>query len=479
VVTVTVINSLVDTTAKSVWRLGLYSDTTGYPACTTFYGDRLYRGGVPEIPERLDGSRVGDYDNMAPSSSLDGTVTDSHAVSFRLNSDDVQTIRWMKGTSNGVAVGTFEGEWLVSPSTLKEALTPTNVHAEQSSDWGSADTQPVKCGSSLLYIEKGSTRVREMNYLYYENTLQSTDSTVLAEHITKGKYDPADPDAGESTVASSGLVELAYQKKKIPVIWAPRRDGILVSCVFSKEDKVVGWERHEIGGYSNSGHTVHALVESCCVIPSSDGHYDELWCVVQRYINGRSVRTVEFMTDIWEQGNDPVDQFFFDCGLTYDGAAASTITGLYHLAGETVQVLADGAVHPDCVVSATGTITLDRASSVVHVGYAYNSDGQTLRSDAGSATGTAQGKVQRTNRVVFRLYDSGGMSVGPSFDRLSRLTFRTGADPTNEAVPLFTGDKDVPWPENYTTENLICWRFNKGLSGTVVAIMPSLVTQDR
>jgi hypothetical protein len=479
VVTVTVINSLVDTTAKSVWRLGLYSDTTGYPACTTFYGDRLYRGGVPEIPERLDGSRVGDYDNMAPSSSLDGTVTDSHAVSFRLNSDDVQTIRWMKGTSNGVAVGTFEGEWLLSPSTLKEALTPTNVHAEQSSDWGSADTQPVKCGSSLLYIEKGSTRVREMNYLYYENTLQSTDSTVLAEHITKGKYDPADPDAGASTVASSGLVELAYQKKKIPVIWAPRRDGILVSCVFSKEDKVVGWERHEIGGYSNSGHTVHAIVESCCVIPSSDGHYDELWCVVKRYINGRSVRTVEFMTDIWEQGNDPVDQFFFDCGLTYDGAAASTITGLYHLAGETVQVLADGAVHPDCVVSATGTITLDRASSVVHVGYAYNSDGQTLRSDAGSATGTAQGKFQRTNRVVFRLYDSGGMSVGPSFDKLTRLTFRTGGDPTDSAVPLFTGDKDVSWPENYTTENLICWRFNKGLAGTVVAIMPSLVTQDR
>jgi hypothetical protein len=479
VVTVTVVNTLVNTNAKTTWRLGLYSDTTGYPACTTFYGDRLYRAGCPAVPERIDGSRVGDYDNHAPTVPTDGTITDSHAVAFRLNSDDVQTVRWMKSTSNGIAVGTFEGEWLVSASTLKEAITPTNVNASQSSDWGSADTQPVKAGPVLLYIEKGERRVRELNYLYYENTLQSTDATVLAEHITKGNYDPAEPEAGESTVAASGLIELAYQKKKLPIVWAPRRDGILVSCVFSKDDKVIGWQRHELGGWSNAGHTVHPVVESACVIPSSDGSYDELWVVVKRWINGLETRTIEFLVDVWEQGNDPVDQFFLDCGLTYDGSATTTITGLYHLKGETVQVLADGAIHPDCVVSATGSITLEREASVVHVGYTYNSDGQTLISDTGSATGTAQGKLQRTNRMTFRLYDTGGMSVGPSFDKLHRLTFRTGGDPTSAPVPLFTGDKETHWEGNYTTENRVCWRFNKPLAGTVVAIMPSLVTQDR
>ena len=479
VVTVTVINSLGGLDPKAIWRLGLYSDTTGYPACGTFYGDRLYRGGCPEIPERLDGSKVGDYDNMAPSG-VDKTVTDDSAVSRRLNSDDVQTIRWMNGLAGGIAVGTFEGEWLVSPSANGEAITPTNIEAKQSTGWGSDDIQAVRAGSSMIYAEAGGRRVREMNYIYYDNVLQSVDMTVLAEHVTKGNYDPASPDDGASTVASSGIVELAYQKKKIPTVWAPRKDGALLSQCYSREDKVSGWQRHILGGWSNAAKTVHALVESCCVIPSSDASYDELWLVVKRYINGRTVRYNEFLTDIWEQGNAQEDAFFVDCGLTYDGAATTTVTGLSHLAGETVQVLVDGATHPNVTVSATGSITLQRASSVVHVGYTYDSDGQCLRFDSGSATGTSQGKLQRSHRVIFRLYDSLGLQVGRSFDSLTELNFRNAADPMDEAVPLFTGDKDdFVWDGDYTTENYVCWRWSDPLPGTILAVMPHLNTQDR
>ncbi len=480
-VTADVINTLTDTTTKTAWRLGIYSETTGYPACGTFYGDRLYRAGVPEIPERLDGSKVGDYNNMAPTA-IDGTVTDDSAVSFRLNSNDVQTVRWMLGTSNGIAVGTAEGEWLVTPSTLNEALTPTNINAKQSTGWGSADVQAVQAGSSILFLEQGARRLREMNYLYYENVMQSIDATVLAEHITKGGYDPAEPLAGEATVAASGLIELAYQRKTQPLIWAPRRDGVLACLIYSKDDKVMGWTRQVLGGWSDVAQTVPAKVESCCVIPASDGSYDELWMVVNRYINGRTIRTNEFLTDIWQQGNAQEDAIFLDAALTYDGAETDTITGLFHLAGETVQVLVDGATHPDVVVSATGTITLNYAASVVQVGYAYNSDGACLRFDVGSATGTAQGKTQRMHSVGFRLYDTGGLQVGDRFDNLTELTFRTAADPMDQAVPLFTGDKgdaDFSWPGDYERGALICWRFSGPLPGTIVAIMPQLVTQDR
>ncbi len=479
VVNVDIINTLTSTAAKTQWRLGLYSETTGYPSCSTFYGDRLYRSGVPAIPERLDGSYVGDYDNMAPSA-IDGTVTDAHAVSFRLNSDDVQSVRWMMGTSNGISVGTFEGEWLVNASTLNEAVTPTNIHANQSTSWGSQDIQPVKVGSSVLFCEAGGRRVRELNYQYYENQLQAVDTTVLAEHITKGNYDPADHDAGTSTVALSGIVEMAYQKKKVPMVWMPRNDGVLIGLLMSKDDKVMGWSRHVLGGWSNAGHTVPPLVKSCCVIPASDGSYDELWMIVQRNINGRLVQYNEFLTDLWEQGNAQEDAFFVDCGLTYDGAPTLTGTGAAHLAGETVQVLADGAVQPDVTIDSSGGWGLTRAASVVHLGYSYDSDGQCLRFEAGSATGTAQGKLQRSHTVIFRLYDTLGLQVGPSFDDLTELTFRDASHPTNRPVPLFTGDKDdFTWDGTYTTENYVCWRFASPLPGTVVAIMPQLVTQDR
>jgi len=478
VVNANVIVTLTSTAAKTVWRMGLYSDTTGYPACGTFYGDRLYRGGCPEQMDRFDGSKVSDYLNMA-TTAISGTVTDDNAVSRRLNEDDVQAIRWMRGSGNGLIVGTLEGEWLVSPSTNTEAITPTNVDAKMSSGYGSAQIQPIKAGTAVIYVEAGKRRVREAMYQYADNILLALDMTILAEHITKGDYDPADPQAGESTVARSGIVELAYQRKPIPVIWAVREDGVLLGNTYSKDEKVTGWHRHVLGGWSNAGHTAPAEVESCCVIPSSDETYDQLWMCVKRYINGRTVRYNEFMLMPWERGNAHEDAFFVDCGLTYDGSAATTITGLYHLAGETVQLMVDGATHPDVTVSATGSITLTYAASVVHVGYTYNSDGQCFRFDVGAEDGTAQGKTQRMHKVVFRLYESLGLSVGPDFDSLDELPFRSAADLMGSPPPLFTGDKDdFTWEGNYSTENYVCWRFSTTQPGEILAIMPRVHTQD-
>lgn len=479
VVNVDIIATLTDATTKSEWRMGLYSETTGYPACGSFFGDRLYRGGCPEVPERVDGSVVGDYDNMAPSG-LDGTVTDSSAVSFRLNSDDVQTIRWMSGTARGLSIGTFEGEWLLSPSQLNEAITPTNITAKQATSWGSDDVQAVRVGQGIMFVEAGGRRVRDMSYSYYENQFDASDVTILAEHITKGNYDPLDPLAGASTSALSGLVELAWQKKKIPTLWAPRYDGVLTSMAFDRESKIFGWQRQILGGWSNAGQTTRAKVESCCVTPVSDGSYDELTVLVQRYINGRSVRTIEYLDNMWEQGNAQSDAYYLDCGVTYSGVSTSTVTGLHHLAGETVKVLVDGATHADVVVSATGSISLAVAGVKVHVGYGYNSDGRTLRFDVGSAIGSAQAKVQRMHRVSFRLYETLGLQVGPDFDTLTEMNFRTTDDLMDVAVPLFTGDKlDDSWGGDYTSEALICWRWSDPLPGTILAIIPELVTQDR
>jgi len=473
VVTVTVINSLTSIAAKLDWRMGVYSGTTGYPTAGTFFGDRLYMGGAPSFPSRVDGSKVGDYENMAPSDTT-GTVADDSAVSYTLNSDDVQNIRWMRGTANGVAIGTFEGEWLMSPSALGEAMTPTNVNAKQSTDNGSTLAAPLKIGNALLHVAAGGREVYELVYSYNDNAFLSTDMTVLAEHVGKG-----DPDS------SSGIKEMAYQRKRTKVVWAVRNDGVLLGFSYSRADKVSGWHRHTIGGFSDVAHLSGAKVESVAVIPSSDGLRDEVWLVVQRYINGRSVRYIEYMMPLWEHGDAQEDAFYVDGGLTYDGAAASALTGLFHLAGETVSVLADGAAHPDVTVSATGTITLNYAASVVQLGYAYHSDGQALRPEAGTAQGTAQGKTQRSHRVFFRLHDTLGLMVGASFNtsgygKLTSLPFRTSGNAMDTAVPLFTGDKgDFSWEGSYTTENYVCWRVTQPFPATIIAIMPDLDTQER
>ncbi len=473
VVTGLVVNSIVNANAKANWRLGLWSDTTGYPACGTFYEDRLMVGGNTSSQARLDGSRTGDYLNFAPTDT-DGTVTDSHAVSFTLNASDVQVIRWMVGDSDGLVVGTFEGEWIVQPSANSAALSPTSIAAHQSTNHGSASVQAVRAGEGVLFVQKAGKKVRELSYTAYPRPgLKCPDMTVLAEHITKA-----------ATAETSGIKEMAYQQEPLSIVWAVRKDGVLLGFTYERDQKVQGWHRHTLGGYSNAGHTAVAKVESVAVISSPDTTYDEVWMVVQRYINGRSVRYIEYLTKMWERGDTQSGAVFVDCALTYNGSATTTVSGLWHVVGETVQLLVDGAAHNDKVVSATGTVTLDVSASIVQIGYSYNSDGQLLRLDAGAADGTAVGKFQRSHRVGFLLHDSLGLQVGANFNatgpgKLTELPFRTSAHHTSAAVSLFTGIKDdFTWEGDYTKDNYVCWRWSKPFPGTILAVMPRLHTQD-
>jgi hypothetical protein len=157
--------------------------------------------------------------------------------------------------------------------------------------------------------------------------------------------------------------------------------------------------------------------------------------------------------------------------------SATTITGLWHLEGQTVAVLADGAVHPDKTV-ASGSITLAYGASKASVGLAYNSDLQNLRIEAGASDGTAQGKTRRINKVVVRVHDTVGAKIGPSFDNLTAVTFRTSSDATSVAVPLFSGDKVIPWEGDYDSDGYVCIRRYQPSPMTVLAIMPQMTTQD-
>jgi hypothetical protein len=184
VVTVSILSSLTNVNAKTSWRLGVWSDTTGYPGCATFFEDRLFEGGNTLYPARLDGSRSGDYENNSPSDN-DGTVTDSHAVSYTLNSGNMDVIRWLLGDEKGLLVGTVGGEWLVRPSSLNGALTPTNVKATQSTAHGSANIPAVKVGKVALFVQRAMRKVRELGYSLNDDGLTAPNRTVRAEHITR------------------------------------------------------------------------------------------------------------------------------------------------------------------------------------------------------------------------------------------------------------------------------------------------------
>jgi hypothetical protein len=555
VVSATVLSTLTNTTAKTFFRMGVWSDSSGWPAVVTFHEDRLFFAGATSNPQRLDASCSSDYANFKPSET-DGTVNSSNALSFTFNANDVNVVRWIISDEKGLLVGTAGGEWLVRPSSSGEALTPSNITAKRSTKYGSANVLAVQFGKSVLFVQKAGRKVRELTYVFEADGFRAQDLSLLAEHITK-----------------TGIVEMADQSEPQPILWCVRNDGYLAALTYERDvDSLkVGWHRHLLGGSSDASGSP-SIAESVAVIPSADGTRDELWVLVQRYVNGAVVRHVEYLTPIFDDTIEQKDAFFVDAGLTYDSpvtitaitrnaqcmvtAAAhgfsngdkvllsdilgllnevdpdldleeqtsplngmsvlvsdsaantfkikdldgdyidtsafetpyasggevrkyvSVISGMDHLEGETVSILADGAVQPDQEV-VSGDINLDVRATTVQIGYGYRSDGKMLRLNAGAADGTAIGKSQRTHRVGIMLHRSLGLKIGPAFSDLTELTFRKTSDKMSRAPELFTGILSEEFEGDYDFENQFCFRQDQPLPSMVLALMPQMVTQDR
>ena len=460
VVTVTVINTLTNTSAKATWRMGLWSDTTGYPTCATFHEDRLFFAGAATSPQRIDGSKTGLYTNFAPSGT-DGTVADDNAVSFTLNADDVNAVKWLATNEKGLLVGTTRGEWQVKPSALNEAITPTNITGKPSTRHGSADVAPVTAGNAVLFVQRAGRKLRELAYVFEVDGFKAPDMTLLAEHITR-----------------PSITELAYQTQPQAVVWGVRSDGVLLGFTYERDQDVVAWHRHELGGYSNAGGTAIPEVESVAVVPNPSASRDELYMVVKRYINGGTKRYIEYMSKIWEYGDDRVDAFHLDCGYTItNGSPSSTVTGLWYLEGQSVTPYVDGAAHEAVTVS-NGTVTLNHTATVITLGYAYNSDGQIMPIEGGSQDGTAQGKIKRIHSVGFWLMDTLGLKFGPDSDNLNEILATKWGQNFGEATALVTGVISERMEDDYNKRGQVYWRADGPFPATVLAIMPKVNVSD-
>lgn len=458
-VTATVKNNLGGTGAVSTWRLGIFSETTGFPRTITFFEDRLFLAGANDNPQRVDGSRSGDILNFAPTET-DGTVSDDNAIGVVLNADKVNNIAWIADDEKGLMIGTVGGEWVMTPSSNGEALTPTNVKATRATTYGSATIKPVKTGKAALFVQRSFRKLREMAFVFEADGFRSPDMTIFAENIT-----------------ADGILHMAYQQEPHSVVWMVREDGTLLGFTYDRGQDVIAWHQHIVAGTSDASGT-QAQVESVAVIPTPDALSDELWICVKRYINGSVVRYIEYMTPFWRDTNDQEDAFCVDSGLTYDDTAATVISGLDHLEGETVSILADGAAHPDKTVS-SGSITLDRSTSVAQIGLSYTPTFESLRLEAGSRDGVAQGKIKYIDNVTFRFHQTLGAFVGPDSSNMDEIQFREGTDLMDQAPSLFNGDKFVIWSGSYDTLARIRVEQRQPFPMTILAIMPQVTTEDR
>jgi len=423
--------TLLWTLEESIWNA-----TDGYPSYGTFYEDRL----ICADGENIRGSKTGDYENFTP-----GT-DDDDSLDFTIAGRQINKIEWLEPRES-LIVGTNGSEWKLSPESTTEALTPTNVSAKQQTNYGCADIMPITVGHSTLFVQRALRKIREFTWQLETEGYVAPDMTLLAEHITEGD-----------------IAEMAYQQEPYSIVWVRLADGGLVAMTYLRDQDVVGWHKHPINGD----------VESIACIPG-DG-YDELWMIVKRTINGSSVRYVEMLEEFFHddaetfEDNNGLNAFFVDCGITYNSTATTTIAGLDHLEGETVAVLADGAVRNNATVTG-GQITLSRSASVVHVGLAYTGTLQPMRPEVGFKDGTWQGEIKRIHGATVRVYESGTFKHGRDASHLDSALFKTSDVAMGTPPALFTGDKKISYEGSYDTDARLMIVQDKPLPLTVIAII--------
>jgi hypothetical protein len=442
-VSATVIKRLPSTTASKKWSEGAWSDRRGYPGAVTFYEDRLWFAGSKSRPQTLWASTTGDYENHQY-----GT-NDDDALNYTINTQDMNTILWLS-PGKVLAVGTANGEFTLSATQISDPVTPTNVRIVPQTTFGSSENvRPLRIGNVIIFLQRSERKMREYVYEFQSDSYVAVNLNVLAEHIT-----------------GSGVVDMTYQQEPYQIVWSACACGTLIGLTYEREEDVVGWHRHTVGGF----------VESVASIPHWDGDQDVLFMIIRRTIDGVTKRYVEYMEKYYD--ND--ESFYVDSGLTYTGTPVSSLSGLTHLEGEEVAVLIDGAVHPNVTV-ASGGVTLQYAGSTISVGLPFTARLRTMPLEAGAADGVAMGKTMRINNIVMRFDRTGpGVFYGPDASRLDELHPRRTTDLMDSPIALFTGNTPaLPWPGEYQQSAQLIVEHRLPTACTLVALMPQLHTYDR
>jgi len=209
--------------------------------------------------------------------------------------------------------------------------------------------------------------------------------------------------------------------------------------------------------------------ESVAVV-SEENQDDKVWVIVNRTIDGSTVRYVEYFKPMNIYG-DVEEAFFVHSGLTWDGAAKTTFTGLDHLEGETVAVLADGEYVGTETVS-SGSITIDDAASKVHIGLPYTSILEPMKVVPSIQSGAVRSKQQRINKLWVNFYQTGdGVQYGPDQSHLYSFNGLTSGSLTTDAL-------DVTFPGDWSDEATISIVQSEPLPCTVLGMIPYMTVNE-
>lgn len=431
-------HSLPDLAPITRWQMSAFSVDTGFPAAVGFFEDRLVWGATATEPRKLWASVVADYENHGISQP---SGQDTDAINAQMTGGSLSKIVWLEEMAD-LLVGTADAADSTQPIVLSSGAVRVVGPGDPGNPFSNTNIRQKRQATALMFVDRYGKRIFETVFDFAVNGYQPSELSILSDHLF-----------------TSGVVESAFQQWPHNIAWYPLANGRAVALTRERAQQIAGMTPVVVTG-GDSDTDDEAEIESIASIPSSGG--DVVYAVVKRTIGGATQRSVEYLAPFYETGDDLDDAVFLDGAITYDGSAASTINGAWHLRSESVGVFADGVDVGNATVSSTGTlalsavtahsgVTVPSTASVITVGKRYNSRAKTLRlPQAGNRDGSGLGRrMVVIGMPAVDMLDTKGLMIGGA-DTSTRALPRTAEDAADGELNtgMFEAKIDDRWKNN-------------------------------
>ena len=418
----------------------LFGSSNNYPAAVTYYQQRRFFAGTNLAPQNFWGTRSGTESDMSYSI----PTRDDNRIAVKIAAREASSILHLVPMID-MLILTATCEWVAAPTSNSSAVTPTSISVSPQSYNGANGVVPIVTANKVLFASARGGHMREMSYSWQSGGFVTQDVSLLAPHL----FD------------YNTILDMAFCRGPIPTVWAVSSNGNLLGMTYVPDQQIAAWHHHDTG--------IADKFESVCVI--SENNEDLLYVIVNRTLNGVQTRCVERMASRYYATLS--DCFFVDCGATYSGTATTTVSGLTWLEGMTVNILADGAVSPQQVVTG-GTITLPVAASKVTIGLPIQADLQTLPASPQVDQAFGQGLMKNVNKVWPRVTRSSGLLAGPDFNSLVQFKQRT-TELYGQAPSLVTDEVEIVLTGKWASDGQVCIRQNDPLPLDIASIAIEVV----
>lgn len=500
--------------------------SSNYPGCGCYFQQRKCFGGPANNPETFYMSQPGNFTNM----DTHNPVEDSDAITGTIASQQVNAIKHMV-PMNSLIVLSQSGAWQVTGGTITAAITPSTITAQPQAYNGCSDVQPLIINYDILYVQAKGSIVRDLAYNFYVNVYTGSDLSTLSSHLFFGHQIlewcwQEEPWKTVWAIREDGqMLSLAYLKEQDVYGWAHHDTSGYFKSVCAVSEGQQNAVYYVVQRYVQ-GQWVQYIERAANRI--LNGNIENAWCVdaglsypltypsaslsmtanadgsplavgstitftasaavfsgtstdvgnIIRVSNGKahitaaiSTTQVTAVVDVITTTTLPAASGTWSCTTP-----VNKVSGLNHLIGRTVAILADGGVVASQPVDSTGSVTLQKAATCIVVGLPFQCQLQTLYLDVG--TPTIQGKRKKIATVTLRLYETRGLKAGYSFPTVVEGKESYNTQPTGTPPVLITGDQRINITPQYNTGGQVSVQQDYPLPASVLGLIPEIVVGD-